>query len=36
MDEIALRAMEEEETKRDHFHSVLARMVSTVTEDHGQ
>jgi hypothetical protein len=36
MDEIALRAMEEEEAKRDHFHSVLARMVSTVTEDHGQ
>ena len=36
MDEIALRAMEEEEAKRDHFHSVLARMVSTVTEDHTQ
>jgi hypothetical protein len=36
MDEIALRAMEEEEAKRDHFHSVLARMVSTVTEDHNQ
>ena len=36
MDEIALRAMEEEEAKRDHIHSVLARMVSTVTEDHNQ
>ena len=36
MDEIALRAMEDEEAKRDHFHSVLARMVSTVTEDHNQ
>jgi hypothetical protein len=36
MDEIALRAMEEEEAKRDHFHSVLARMVSAVTEDHTQ
>jgi hypothetical protein len=35
MDEIALRSLAGE-TKQDHYHSVLARMVAAVSEDHTQ
>jgi hypothetical protein len=35
MDEIVLRSMAGE-TKQDHYHSVLARMVAAVSEDHTQ
>ena len=35
MDDIVLRSMAGE-TKQDHYHSVLARMVAAVSEDHTQ
>ena len=35
MDDIVARPMPNA-TKRDHYHSVLARMVSAVSEDHAQ